>query len=261
MYRDTLAILVTILVIYWKSTMSSASFLSASTTKLRDFLSLDLAAGLEKYIQHENKRLEIIKSAKGYEDEVPLVLVRLEKLGRLSHILASSQAERVKLQQQSLSVPHPTTTLRLVRDFLDTWSDKLRNETLYGFRLREFLTNDKSELPSDSDLDEVARALAEIQYVYNMTTSDLYAGKVMGLQGSPLKPRDAYDVGRVSMKMGHLKQAATWFERAMSEIPATERASGNSSFPVAETLASLGIILFNVGFAADVLLGDVVVGF
>jgi len=36
--------------------------LLSSTTKFKGFVSLDLAAGLNKYIQHETKRLEIIKT-------------------------------------------------------------------------------------------------------------------------------------------------------------------------------------------------------
>ena len=34
---------------------------------------------------------------------------------------------------------HPTTALRMVDDFLSTWSDKLENQTLYGFRESAFL--------------------------------------------------------------------------------------------------------------------------
>lgn len=237
---------VTIVITVWTCTSSGASVLATSNTKLQAFMSLDLAAGLDRYIAHEHKRLEVIKNAKGYEKEVPLVVERLQKLGSLNQILAARSADNKKLQQKRVIAPHPTTTLRHVRDFLDMWSDRLKNETLYGFRLREFLTNDKSELPTESDIDDIARALVEIQYVYNLSTSDLYAGKVKGVQGLTLTPPDAFDLGRVSMKLGHLQQAAIWFEWALAGLSQEERESGNASFPVAETLANLGVLKFNL---------------
>ena len=48
---------------FWHSYVDSVQGqLLSSTTKFKGFANLDLAAGLNKYIQHEMKRLEIIKT-------------------------------------------------------------------------------------------------------------------------------------------------------------------------------------------------------
>ena len=56
-------LVITIVTELWHSQGDSVQGqLVSSTTKSKGFTSLDLAAGLSKYIQHETKRLEIIKT-------------------------------------------------------------------------------------------------------------------------------------------------------------------------------------------------------
>ncbi|KAK7088276.1 prolyl 4-hydroxylase subunit alpha-1-like [Littorina saxatilis] len=220
-----------------------------STNKFSQFASLDLAAGLNRYLQHETKRLEIIKSSKGYEKELPILKTRLKKLQLLNKQMTARKAELDSLRKK-LSDFHPTSALRAVSDFLETWGEKLQNDTVYGFRFAEFLSNDdRSKLPTKSDLLFLCQAVAEIQFVYNLTTSDLYAGKVIGQKGTPLLPKDAYEIAHASRDLSHLEQAAWWFEIALNNTPEAEMKSknvGNTSYPFADAMAYLGALKYGM---------------
>ena len=52
---------------------------------------------------------------------------------RLNQQIRARKAEYDSLRQK-LTDFHPTSALRMVSDFLNTWEDKLNNDTLYGFR-------------------------------------------------------------------------------------------------------------------------------
>ena len=114
----------------------------------------------------------------------------------------------------------------------------------------EFLSNDDdSKLPTQEDLKYAAQALTEIQFVYNLSTSDIYAGNVMGHMGTPLKAQDAYEIALASMKLSHFKQAASWFEIALNNTPEAEMSAKgvkNASYPVADAMAKFGILKYGV---------------
>ncbi|XP_076435212.1 prolyl 4-hydroxylase subunit alpha-1-like [Babylonia areolata] len=236
--------------------------LVSSTARFHGFASLDLAAGLNRYIQHETKRLEIIKTTKGYEEEVPVVKTRLQKLQQLSQQVLERQAESAQLRR-NLHDFHPTTALRLISHFLDTWHSKLKNDTLYGFRFAEFLSNDDdSKLPREEDLQLAARAVVEIQYIYNLSTGDVYGGRVMGHQGTPLRPRDAYLLAVTSHSLQHLHLAVQWYETALNNTPPHDlelfskgvlnaSSSSPSAYPIPSALASLGVLKYGMNQKAE----------
>lgn len=246
---SAISVLVTTLTSLSGQAVGAHSHLLSSTSKFQGFAELDLAIGLGKYIQHETKRLEIIKHSKGYEEEVPIVKERLNILQRLNLDLNTHKAEKERLWK-TITDYHPTSSLRLVSQFLQDWDDKLHNHTAYGFRFAEFLSNnDDSRLPNKTDLKVVATAVAEIQFVYNLSTADLYAGVVMGYEGSGLRPREAYEIGVVSMELRHLKQAASWFQAALNHTPEEEMGiagAKKASYPMADTLARLGVLKYGM---------------
>lgn len=92
----------------------------------------------------------------------------------------------------------------------------------------------------------MAEAVAELQFAYNLSTSDIYAGRIMGHQGASLAPHDAFAVGCRSKSIGLLNQAASWFAKALAETPDHEKTSGNAAYSVAKAMAYLGVIKYSV---------------
>ncbi|KAL8605085.1 hypothetical protein ACOMHN_018886 [Nucella lapillus] len=231
----------------WTSVVDG--YVVSSTTKFHSFATLDLAAGLDKYIQHETQRLEIIKVARGWEEEVPVVKVRLQKLQNLSQQFAARKAEYGRLVE-NLNDFHPITALRLLSDYLDTWGSQVQNDTVYGFRFAEFLSNDDdSKLPRETDLQLAARAVVEIQYIHNLTTADIYSGNILGHKGTSLRPRDAYQLAKSASDLRHLRQALWWYETALNNTPAEEfsaKSIQNASYPVTVALAQLGVLHYGM---------------
>lgn len=123
---------------------------------------------------------------------------------------------------------------------------KLHERYLSFPGLPEFLSNKQGGLPSRDDLEGMAEAVAELQFAYNLSTSDIYAGRIMGHQGASLAPRDAFAVGCRSKSIGLLNQAASWFAKALAETPDHEKTSGNATYSVAKAMAYLGVIKYSV---------------
>ena len=71
----------------------------------------------------------------------------------------------------------------------------------------------------------------------------------MGHTGTPLRPEDAYEIALASMKLLHLRLAASWFEIALNNTPEAEMSAKgvkNASYPVADAMAKFGVLKYGV---------------
>ncbi|XP_071094051.1 prolyl 4-hydroxylase subunit alpha-2-like [Haliotis cracherodii] len=192
--------------------------LKLSTNRYEMFFNAEsrIVDGLERYIRHETERLEIIKKSSGYEDEIPFVEQRIETLTSFYKV-AKANASAVSDNIRSLRIQHPTSTLVGFKNFVINWTPFLHNETLYGYRLLEFLNVTMKEIPDRTDL---VNHLGDIIYVhlfYNLSASDIFDGNIMGQKGSPLTVIDAYDLALFAKGNDKPRIALQWFQVALEQ--------------------------------------------
>ena len=117
--------------------------------------------------------------------------------------------------------------------------------------LQKLLTQTSSELPSQVDVDGALAAILRLQRVYNLSTSQIYAGNYSGYTGPVLSPLDAYAIGREGFTAGMLDQSEEWLRLATTEMQkAREQTSADFSpnsgtklgFTEAERAAAIALL-------------------
>ncbi|XP_055862439.1 prolyl 4-hydroxylase subunit alpha-3-like [Biomphalaria glabrata] len=221
-------------------------FLVTSSHWIDLWSKVDLAGNLQRFIDHEEIRLRVIRKFENnskYEKEIPLVEKRLTEFQIIHQDLVKNASDTAFIA--SLRNYHPITIFASVRNFVATWENRLKNQTTYGRRLKEFLQYKvKVPLPTRLDLDKIGTAITVIQAAYNLSMNDLLLGKVLGQQGEQLTRADCYDIGKTVMKAGLLDTATEWLETAINLIDLNNVNTSSLTFDLGYTLSSLAKIAF-----------------
>ncbi|GFO44258.1 vacuolar protein sorting 37b [Plakobranchus ocellatus] len=197
--------------------------LVGSSRSIQRWAKADLTNNLKAFIEHEKFRLKVIKNN----------MVRDYEKNHSSSI--------------SLTNNHPTSVFVSMRNFLGNWKDKLENSTVYGKRLREFLSVDlPSYLPSKSDLDLASASIGLLQAAYNISTKDIILGRILGYQGAKLNSADCYDIGKSAFRSGVLDTAYDWLRTAVDLPPKFEKFKVDKrlTFNLSDALMHLGKISY-----------------
>ena len=138
--------------------------------------------------------------------------------------------------------------------------------------LQKLLSQTSSELPSQSDVEGALAAILRLQRVYNISTSQIYAGNYSGYTGPVLSPLDAYEIGKEAFTDGMLAQSEEWLQLAIDEMrtatgsadspPFSEADGGFTATDIAGAISLLGRVhkfvsaigLFVLPLALDLLI-------
>ena len=113
--------------------------------------------------------------------------------------------------------------------------------------MKHLLTKHETEIPLESDLEGSLAAILRLQRVYNISTSQIYAGNYSGYIGPTLSPLDAYDIGRRAFVDGMLKQSVDWLETARMQMQRARMTSQEVGSKPAYSAMELSSVLSLLG--------------
>ncbi|XP_070183336.1 prolyl 4-hydroxylase subunit alpha-1-like, partial [Littorina saxatilis] len=108
---------------------------------------------------------------------------------------------------------HPNAAYLLIKAFVTFWISQGKTR-----EIANILSDDKTTLPTESDLSGSKAAILRLERVYNLSASDILAGNYRGYQGPPLSPLDAYEIGKQAFTDGMLEQSERWLRLSVAEM-------------------------------------------
>ncbi|BES92490.1 prolyl 4-hydroxylase [Nesidiocoris tenuis] len=188
--------------------------LYTAITDLEDLLDTEamFMETLNRYIQREEKKLERLKrKAEEYKKE---------------HSLASADVSEY--------LSNPINAYLLVKRLTTDWTTTeslMTDQTALDDAQHNFTEIKRfMKFPTDEDLTGAAAALIRLQDTYNMDTSSLAQGELMGVKyTTQLSASDCFELGRQSYNSLDYRHTVLWMTEALARQEAETRLSSNKT--------------------------------